>query len=82
MVHMFNVWTIIMQSLNIKMKTVQWFIYNFWLMGPGTRCFLYQWVQLQTYESRTLILMMSLQYYCILELAEIKTLHPRDKIMR
>ena len=24
------------------------------LMGPGTGCFLYQWVQLQTYESRTL----------------------------
>ena len=22
----------------------QWFIYNFWLMGPGTRCFQYQWV--------------------------------------
>ena len=27
------------------------------------------------------ILMESLQYYCILGLAEIKTLHPRDKIM-
>ena len=38
--------------------------------------------QLQTYESRTLFLMTSLQYYCILGLAEIKTLHPRDKIMR
>ena len=37
--------------------------------------------QLQTYESRTLFLMTSLQYYCILGLAEIKTLHPRDKIM-
>ena len=24
----------------------------------------------------------SLQYYCILGLAEIKTLHPRDKVMR
>ena len=22
----------------------QWFIYNFGLMGPGTRCFQYQWV--------------------------------------
>ena len=22
----------------------QWFIYNFWLMGPGTRCFQYQLV--------------------------------------
>ena len=43
--------------------------------------------QLQTYESRTLFLMTGLQYYCILSvifrgLAEIKTLHPRDKIMR
>ena len=28
--------------------------------------------QLQTYESRTLFLMTSLQYYCILGLAEIK----------
>ena len=52
------------------------------LMGPGTRCFTYQCVQLQTYESRTLFLMLSLQYYCILRLAEIKTLHHRDKIMR
>ena len=51
-------------------------------MGPGTRCFLYQGVQLQTYESRTLFLMTGLQYYCILGLAEIKTLYPRDKIMR
>ena len=24
-------------------------------MGPGTRCFPYQWVQLQTYESRDTI---------------------------
>ena len=23
---------------------LQWFIYNFGLMGPGTRCFQYQWV--------------------------------------
>ena len=38
--------------------------------------------QQQTYESRTLFLMISLQYYCILGLAEMKTLHPRDKIMR
>ena len=37
--------------------------------------------QLQTNESRTLFFMISLQYYCILGLAEIKTLHPRDKIM-
>ena len=48
-------------------------------MGPRTRSFLYQRVQLQTYESRILFLMTSLQYYCILRLAKIKTLHPRDK---
>ena len=36
---------------------MQWFIYNFGLMGAGTRCFPYQWVQLQTYESRTLFLL-------------------------
>ena len=34
------------------------------------------------HESRTLFLMTSLQYYCILGLAKIKTLHPRDKIIR
>ena len=33
------------------------------LMGPGTRCFTYQCVQLQTYESRTLFLMLGLQYH-------------------
>ena len=48
-------------------------------MGPGTRCFPYKSVKLQTYESRTLFLMTSLQYSCILGLAEIKTLHLRDK---
>ena len=32
--------------------------------------------QLQIYESRILYLLTSLQYYCILGLAEIKTLHP------
>ena len=57
------------------------FIYNFGLMGPGTPCFPYQWVQLQTFESRKLFFMTSLQFHCILGLAEIKTLHPRDKIM-
>ena len=50
---------------------IQRFIKNFGLMGTGTRCFPYQWVQLQTYESRTLFLMTSLQYYCIRGLAEI-----------
>ena len=48
---------------------MQWFIYNFGLMGPWTRCFQYQWVQLQIYESQTLFLMTSLQYYCIPGLA-------------
>ena len=56
----------------------QWFVYNFGLMGPGTRWYPYQWVQLQTYESRTLFFISSLQYHFILGLAEIKTLHPRD----
>ena len=51
-------------------------------MGPGTCCFPYQLAQLQAYESRTLFSMTSLQFYCILGLAEIKSLHPRDKIMR
>ena len=49
-------------------------------MGPGTHCFPYQWVQLQTYESQTLFFMEILQYHCILGLAEIKILHPREKI--
>ena len=35
---------------------------------------------MQANESRTLFLMTSLQYYCILGLAEIKTLHPRGKL--
>ena len=43
-------------------------------MGPGTRYFPYQWVQLQTFE-------FFCNAICILGLAEIKTLHPRDKIM-
>ena len=38
--------------------------------------------QLQTYESRTLFLMTSLQYHCILRLVEVKRLHPKGKIMR
>ena len=54
---------------------------QFGLMVPGTHCFPYQWVQLQTYESRTLFLMKILQYHCILGLAEIKTLHHWDKVM-
>ena len=42
------------------------------LMGPGTCCFPYiNESQLQSYESRTLFLMTSLQYYCILGLAEM-----------
>ena len=72
---------IVNESLVIVWQGLQWFIYNFGLIGPGTRCFPYQWVQLQTYESRTLFFMINLQYHCILGLAEMKTLHPRDKIM-
>ena len=55
-------------------------ILGLWV-GPETRCFPYQWVQLQTYESKTLVFMTSLQYHCILGLAEMKTLHRREKIM-
>ena len=50
-------------------------------MGPGTRCFPYQWVQLQTYESRTLLFMTSLQYHCILGLAEMKLRTQEKKIV-
>ena len=50
-------------------------ILGLWVLGLAVS-------HLQTYESRALFLMTSLQYYCILGLAEIKTLHPRDKIMR
>ena len=38
--------------------------------------------KLMSKKLRTLFLMTSLQYYCILGLAEIKTLHPREKNMR
>ena len=31
-------------ALPIVQLFVQWFIYNFGLMGPGTHCFQYQWV--------------------------------------
>ena len=41
-------------------------------MSAGTRCFPYQWVKLQNYESRTLFFITTLQYHCILGLAEIK----------
>ena len=68
-------------SENVLRFFLQWFIYNFGLMVPGTRCFPYHWVPTAN-ESRTLFLMTSLKYYCILGLAEIKTLHPSDKIMR
>ena len=50
-------------------------------MGPGTHCFPYQCVQLLTYESRTLFFMTNMQYYCILGLADIETLHPRAKLI-
>ena len=31
---------------------IQWFIYNFELMGDGTRCFPYRCVQLQIYAPK------------------------------
>ena len=42
-------------------------------MGPGTRCFQYQWVPTANLWVQTLFLMTSLQYYCIPGLAEMKT---------
>ena len=30
--------------INYALPHMQWFIYNFGLMGPGTRCFQYLWV--------------------------------------
>ena len=64
----------------VTCDSLQWFIYNFGLMGPRTHSFQHQWVQLQTSESRTLFLMTSLQYYCILGLAEIKICIPETKL--
>ena len=78
-----------MQSMYINNKYYQKFkktnsdsftILGLWVLGLAVSHI--NESQLQTYESRTLFLMTSLQYYCILRLAEIKTLHPRDKIMR
>ena len=42
-------------------------------MGPGTRCFQYLWVPTANLWVQNTILMISLQYYCIPGLAEIKT---------
>ena len=80
--------------LPIKTFLIQWFIYNFELMGPGTHshCFPYQWAQMQTcpgnvcvfsslFTSWTLFFMTSLQYHCILGLTVIKTLPPREEIL-
>ena len=58
----------------------QWFIYNFGLMGPGTRCFPYQWVQVQTYESRKLFLMTSLQYHASWDSLKLKLSIPETKL--
>ena len=49
-------------------------------MGPGTRISNINESLLQTYESKTLFLMTSLQYYCIPGLAEIKLMHKRCRI--
>ena len=32
-----------MYICKIIISSIKWFIYNFGLMGPGTRCFPYQW---------------------------------------
>ena len=55
---------------------------QFWAYGSWDSLFPISMSQTATYESRTLFLTTSLKYYCILGLAEIKNLHPGDKIMR
>ena len=47
-------------------------------MSPGTHCLHINESQLQTHEFRTLFFMTSLQYHCILGLAEIKTASQRQ----
>ena len=77
--------TCIKKSLYVKKAQILLFysdsftIFGLWVLGLAVSHI--NESQLQTYESRTLFLMTSLQYYCILGLAEIKTLHLRDKIM-
>ena len=46
-------------------------IFGIWVLGLAVSNI--NESQLQTYESKTLFLMTCLQYYCIPELAEIKT---------
>ena len=40
--HYYKVWQT--SFLLHRLAIIQWFIYNIGLMGPGTRCFQYQWV--------------------------------------
>ena len=57
----------------------QWFtILGLWVLGLAVSNI--NESQLQTYESRTLLLMTSPQYYCILGLAEIKLCIPETKL--
>ena len=50
----------VMSEIKKVSQDLQWFIHNFGLMGPGTCS------HIQTYESRILFLMTSLQYWILL----------------
>ena len=55
--------------------------YNYVLMSRRTRClFRKSMSPTADFESRTIYLMTSLQYYCILGLAEIKNCNPETKL--
>ena len=54
---------------------------QFWTYGSWDPLLSISMGPTANYESRKLFFMTSLQFHCILGLAEIKTLHPRDKIM-
>ena len=54
---------------------------QFWAYGSLDSMFPISMSPTENLRVQNTILMTNLQYYCILELAEIKTLHPRDKIM-
>ena len=53
-------------------------IFGLWVLGLSVSHI--NESQLQTFESRSLFFMISLQYHCILGLTEIKTLHPKKKL--
>ena len=60
---------------------IQWFILQFLAYGSQESLFPISMSPTTDLWVQNTFLMTSLQYYCIIGLAEIKTLHPRDKIM-